>query len=225
MPLDLARIQVVCFDVDGTLSDTDNQWICRIERAFQPLRRLFPQQQVHSFARRLVMEMDTPGNMIYELLDRLHLDETAARLIAALTIPKKDKEDHFLLVPGVDKMLVELQVRYPLAVVTARGERSTMAFLNQHRLLPFFSVVSSAHSCIHTKPFPDPILWAAEHMGVSPEACLMVGDTTVDVHSGKAAGAQTVAVLCGFGTRRELIRAGADLILDSTADLEVALIE
>jgi len=47
----------------------------------------------------------------------------------------------------------------------------------------------------------------------------MVGDTTVDILSGKRAGMQTVAVLCGFGKEKELQKAGADLILKTTADL------
>jgi phosphoglycolate phosphatase-like HAD superfamily hydrolase len=47
----------------------------------------------------------------------------------------------------------------------------------------------------------------------------MVGDTVVDIHAGKRAGAQTVGVLCGFGTAGELQRAGADMILENTAEL------
>ena len=47
----------------------------------------------------------------------------------------------------------------------------------------------------------------------------MVGDTVVDIHAAKRAGAQAVGVLCGFGERQELIDAGADLILDSAAAL------
>jgi phosphoglycolate phosphatase-like HAD superfamily hydrolase len=47
----------------------------------------------------------------------------------------------------------------------------------------------------------------------------MVGDTTVDIRSGNAAGAQTAGVLCGFGSRRELERAGADLILKDVTEL------
>ena len=42
----------------------------------------------------------------------------------------------------------------------------------------------------------------------------MVGDTVVDIQAGKAAGAQTVGVLCGFGTQRELERAGADSLVE-----------
>jgi phosphoglycolate phosphatase-like HAD superfamily hydrolase len=47
----------------------------------------------------------------------------------------------------------------------------------------------------------------------------MVGDTTVDLRSGAAAGAQTVGVLCGFGSRRELERVGANLILKDVTEL------
>ncbi len=47
----------------------------------------------------------------------------------------------------------------------------------------------------------------------------MVGDTVVDIRAGKAAGAQTVGVLCGFGEEDELRKAGADMILHSPVDL------
>jgi phosphoglycolate phosphatase-like HAD superfamily hydrolase len=52
----------------------------------------------------------------------------------------------------------------------------------------------------------------------------MVGDTTVDIRAGKAAGAQTAGVLCGFGSERELRRAGADLILPTTGQLDEILL-
>jgi phosphoglycolate phosphatase len=67
------------------------------------------------------------------------------------------------------------------------------------------------------------VIWSAHTLAVPVEACLMVGDTTVDILSGKRAGAQTAGVLCGFGERRELERMGANLILEHTADLEPAL--
>jgi phosphoglycolate phosphatase len=60
-------------------------------------------------------------------------------------------------------------------------------------------------------------------MGVKAGNCLMIGDTTVDMRAGKAAGAQTVGVLCGFGERPELERTGANLILESTPELVAAL--
>ena len=79
-------------------------------------------------------------------------------------------------------------------------------------------------SAPHTKPYPDPVLLAAEKLGVAARACIMVGDTTVDIRAGRNAGAQTVGVLCGFGEEPELRRQGADLILPGTADLQEALL-
>ncbi|MPN00756.1 Phosphoglycolate phosphatase [bioreactor metagenome] len=56
-------------------------------------------------------------------------------------------------------------------------------------------------------------------MQVPAQNCLMIGDTTVDILAGKAAGAQTVGVLCGFGEEGELRRAGADLIVKDLKEL------
>jgi phosphoglycolate phosphatase len=61
-------------------------------------------------------------------------------------------------------------------------------------------------------------------MNISPENCMMVGDTTVDIRAGKSAGAQTVGVLCGFGEEYELRKLGADVILEDTTKLVDVLI-
>jgi phosphoglycolate phosphatase-like HAD superfamily hydrolase len=106
-----------------------------------------------------------------------------------------------------------------MAVVSARDEDGTRAFLDHFNLTRHFDVIVTALSAEHTKPYPDPIIYAAQKMGVAPEACLMIGDTTVDMRAGKSAGAQAVGVLCGFGEQEELTRKGADLILKSTAEL------
>ena len=62
-------------------------------------------------------------------------------------------------------------------------------------------------------------MYAVKELGAPIERCVMVGDTTVDVSAARAAGAWAVGVLCGFGRRQELEQAGADVILDTTAEL------
>ena len=111
-----------------------------------------------------------------------------------------------------------------MAIVTNRGERTTLSFLQEVELADAFQTIASAQTCAHAKPYPDPIQWIADQMGVSPTACLMIGDTTVDILAGKAAGSQTTGVLCGFGEEEELRDSGADLILSSTADLPAILL-
>ena len=132
---------------------------------------------------------------------------------------------HFMMVPGVKEMLERLHGKYPMAVVSARDDKSTRAFLDQFELTGYFREIVTAITAEHTKPYPDPILYAAEKLGVTPESCLMIGDTTVDIRAGVAAGAQTVGVLCGFGERTELERRGANVILGNTSKLADILLQ
>lgn len=220
MPLDLSRIQALCIDVDGTLSDTDDQFVQRLYRLLLPARFLFRDRNPLLFARRAVMMTESPGNLLLGLPDRLGIDHRLAAMADWFYRQGLGRAPNpYLLIPGVYEALSLLKQRYPMSIVSARGERTTRAFIDQFNLAPFFTCIVTALTCRHTKPYPDPILYAAERMGVPPQACLMVGDTTVDIRAGKAAGAQTVGVLCGFGEHAELMRAGADVLLMSTAGL------
>jgi phosphoglycolate phosphatase-like HAD superfamily hydrolase len=224
MPLDTARIDAILFDVDGTLSDTDDRFVRRLQQRLNGVRFFFPGGQTLPAARWLVMTAESPANRLYGLLDRLHLDDEAGRLVNFLARRHTDSPGRFLMIPQVDALLAALHAHYLLAVVSAGSEQATLGFLERFDLAPYFEAVATSFTCPRTKPFPDPLLWAAGRLGVPPERCLMVGDTTVDIRAGKAAGAQTVGVLCGFGTERELRRAGADLILPDTSALRQTLL-
>ncbi|MGA7194608.1 MAG: HAD family hydrolase [Anaerolineales bacterium] len=221
--MDILKIRVLCFDVDGTLSDTDDYYADKFTAWFQRLPR-FVLRDPERAARRLVMWSEAPGNALLGLSDTIGLDGPIIRLIDFIYRHRKKKWRKFLIVPGVQEMLTRLQGHYPMVIVSARDEESTMTFLQEFDLVKYFDVVISVLSARHTKPYPDPILLAAKKMGVAPEACLMIGDTTVDVRAGKSAGAQTVSVLCGFGEEDELRRKNPDLILPSTADLADTLL-
>ncbi|MFZ5881509.1 MAG: HAD family hydrolase [Chloroflexota bacterium] len=212
MSLDLARICALCFDVDGTLSDTDDLYAQQVEKY---LPRILFRDPARA-ARRFVMWAEAPGNGLLGLADRLGLDDEMTAVINWLSRHSRRPSKTFLLVPGVDAMLARLHGRYPLAVISARDERGTLAFLERFDLLKYFDAIVTGLSAEHTKPYPDPLLLAAKKMNTPPEACLMIGDTTVDIRTGRSAGAQTVGVLCGFGEEPELRRFGADMILERT---------
>lgn len=225
--IDPARIRGLLFDVDGTLSDTDDRLVHRLSRFLFPVSWLFKNKDTKRFARRLLMAMETPGNFLYGLADSLGIDKTLAKIYHRLPQKKhsgKSGKDLFWIIPGVEEMLDNLADRYPMAVVSARDADSTLHFLEHFGLVSYFDTVVTSQTCEHTKPYPDPVIYAAEQLGLTPDACLMIGDTIVDIHAGKQAGAQTAAVLCGFGTPRELQRAGADIILPATPDLVEVLV-
>jgi N-acetyl-D-muramate 6-phosphate phosphatase len=219
MTIEISRIRALCFDVDGTLSDTDDLWVRRCEESLKPLSFLFPRRDIHTIARSIVMGIESPGNFMYHMLDRFGLDDELASIFNLLSRRSRQNPHKFWIMPHVEETLAVLQKSYPLSIVSARDEKTTLAFLDNFQIRPLFSGIATAQTCIYTKPYPHPVQWVAQKMGVSPSECLMVGDTVVDIRAGRSAGAQTVGVLCGFGTEKELRRAGADLIIPSTADL------
>lgn len=215
MLLETSRIRALCFDVDGTLSDTDDLYVQKVQ-SFLP-QFLF--RDPARVARRFVMWAEAPGNTLLGLTDTIGLDDEILAVVHWFNRRRRPRPKKFLLIPGADKMLEHLHGHFPMAVVSARDEDGTMAFLDQFGLAKYFDAIVTGLSAPHTKPYPDPILLAAKKMNVAPDACLMIGDTTVDIRAGKLAGAQTVGVLCGFGEEPELKKMGANMILNNTPEL------
>ena len=219
MGLDAGRIQAVIFDIDGTISDSDD---LMVERAAASLKFLFflnPDRRMR-LARWIVTSGETPGNFLYNLADRLELDAWVLRRVERRRQKwQGSPPPEYRLIPGARELLNALRPLYKLAVASARDERTAMAFIDHFELRDYFEVIVTSQTTRHTKPRSDPLLHAAAEMGVAPDNCLMVGDTTVDMRAAKRAGMQAIAFLAGFGTERELRREGADLILNTPAEL------
>lgn len=220
MPLETSRVRALLFDVDGTLADTDDQMIAGLEARLRVIRGLFPGRDARPFLRWAVTTAIAPVNTLIGIPDLLHLDQPL--IVTANWVSDhvfRSGPGHFTLMTGIVAALSRLGARFPLGIVSARSERATLNFLRQYQLESFFSVIAHAQSARYTKPHPDPIRWCADRLGVAPADCLMIGDTSVDMDCARRAGAQGVGVLCGFGSRRSLERAGANAILPHTSEL------
>jgi HAD superfamily hydrolase (TIGR01549 family) len=212
---DPAAVQAILFDLDGTLIDSDDAmieaWANRLRWLSRDPRRLF---------RRLIMASETPTNTFITLLDALHVDDDLFSLNDRLRRLRGMRTPaNFLAVDGVVDLVRSLFSRYPLAVVTTRSHRDSLAFLGQYHIGECFGAVIAHEDTARLKPHPEPVRRAAQVLGTPVERCLMVGDTTVDILAARRAGAMSIGVLCGFGERAELKRAGADVILETTAEL------
>jgi phosphoglycolate phosphatase-like HAD superfamily hydrolase len=213
------HIEAIFFDLDGTLMDTDDQAVASLARYLTPLSVFFLINPT-ALARRLVLWAETPGNALMTFFDTIGLDDNVFAIGDTLRRWRGlYPPPNLPLIPGTDDTLRELSRRYRLAVVTTRGRRDAETFLAQHHLAHLFELVVTRESTCRLKPHPAPIRFTAETLGVSPNRCVMVGDTAADVRSARAAGAWAVAILSGFGEQDELERAGAHLVLESVAQL------
>lgn len=69
------------------------------------------------------------------------------------------------------------------------------------------------------KPAPDMLFYAMRQMKVTPENCIYVGDSDVDLQTADNAGIPCISVTWGFRDREFLLKNGAKTIVDCAQEL------
>ena len=125
------------------------------------------------------------------------------------------------LFPGMDGLLGDLERRgMPWGVVTNKFERFAHPVLAGLGLAGRVGIVVGGDTCERAKPFPDPLLYAAQRLGVPPGEALYVGDDPRDVQAARAAGMPVVVAGYGYlGDGPPAESWGADGIVDSAAGI------
>jgi HAD superfamily hydrolase (TIGR01509 family) len=97
--------------------------------------------------------------------------------------------------PSTKPVLQELrQMNLHLAVATSSVSASARPFLARHGLTAFFETIVTGEEVKHGKPHPDIYLRAAEKLGVTPNACLVIEDALSGIAAAKAAKMRVAAI-------------------------------
>jgi predicted PurR-regulated permease PerM/phosphoglycolate phosphatase-like HAD superfamily hydrolase len=214
------RVRAILFDLDGTLLDTDDMLVEEITGRLSPLAFLDRLYARRKLARRVIMGLEGPLNLMITVMDLLRLDKMVFSWGSWLRAAYgRQQPARYVAIDGVLQLVKAASERYDLAITTTRGRQEAEAFVQRFGLEGYLTTIVTRQDVRRLKPHPEPIQRAAESLGHLPEQCVVVGDTTVDVLAAKRAGALAVAVLCGLGERSELERLGPDLVLETTACL------
>jgi len=200
-------IRAVLFDLDGTLLDTRDAWIAAFDASVAAIGRTASSGSVAA------QWIGTPIEVIYERAGFTR-DEIARAVPVFLEVEAASVPAGMRAYPGVREMLESLN-RWKLAAVTNKSHDTSVKALRATGLLPSFSLVLGGDSVPRKKPAPDPVLKAARTFGVSPSECAVVGDTENDILAAKAAGARSIGVTWGYGTRATLEAAGVDHLIET----------
>ncbi len=135
-------------------------------------------------------------------------------------------------IPGVPEALEVLASRgYRMSVVTGRtaSPDSIRQELDEIASFDYFDSIFSHAEGIDLNRSGDPmdvlskehlIRRAAQHMGVSLDSCVFVGDWTGDIRSAKEAGVGFIVAVLSGGMEEDVLRhEGPHLIVPSVADL------
>lgn len=110
-----------------------------------------------------------------------------------------------------------------LGIVTGKSQRGVRLMLEAHDMMGWFSTIQTADDA-PSKPHPGMVHQAMTTLGAQPGGTVVIGDTTYDMEMAKAAGAWAIGVTWGYHPHTDLSRAGADIIVGAPEDLrEVAL--
>ncbi len=207
------RIQLVIFDLDGTivdslgdLTDATNHMLFVMGReklSGEAVRKLIGQG-----ARRLVERAmpDAPPPEVEHALD-LFLSYNAAHIV-----------DKTRLYPGVRETLTALHnSRCRLAVISNKNVALCQKVMDTLGVKDFFDIVMGVDTMPFRKPSPEPIVKLLRDFFVSPANAVIIGDSINDVAAGKAAGVVTVGCTYGYGELSELEE--ADYLVGSFTEL------
>ncbi len=198
----------IVWDLDGTLLDTLNDLAASVNEALSrhgmPLRT---KDEVRAFV----------GNGIRNLILRAVPDGTDADTADAVletftSYYKEHMNDTTAPYPGVPEMLASLKAAgVKMAIVSNKAHFATKELAK----LYFADTIDApvgAKDGVPKKPAPDAVYAALDEMGVTKDKAVFIGDSEVDVVTGKNAGMDVIAVSYGFRDEDTLRKAGAKVI-------------
>jgi len=122
---------------------------------------------------------------------------------------------------GIPEMLGELKNRGAIvALATSKPYEFSVRILDHFDLHQYFDFVGAATMDGRISRKADVISHLIDKLGENEKSSiLMIGDRDQDIDGAKANGLQSAGVLWGYGSREELMGAGADYIVSAPSDI------
>lgn len=207
--------EALIFDLDGTILDTlgdlSNSVNFALEKNMLPLRS---QEEVRSFVGngiRLLIERSAPENTPEEIIEncfndfKVHYRDNSAVLTKAYD--------------GIENLLMAIRGKcIKTAVASNKADFAVQALVEKY-FNGLFDYSAGEKKGIRRKPYPDSVFSAMEHLGVSKENCIYIGDSDVDVETARNSGLRCICVTWGFRDEELLRSFSPDFIVSSPEEI------
>lgn len=208
----MARFPVVLFDLDGTVVDSGAIILASMRHA---TREVLGSEHTDE---ELMQAVGGPG--LEAQLGAFDPDRVE-ELVRVYRAHNEPLHDTLEACEGMEDVLVRLHDEgRRLGVVTAKRRSTVELAFARVPIAHLFETVVGGDETEKHKPDPEPLLLAAERMGIDPTTAAYVGDSPFDMRAAKAAGMFAVAVTWGrIHDRERLEREEPDAIADAAEDL------
>jgi phosphoglycolate phosphatase len=202
-------LRLLIFDLDGTLIDSEQDLVIAVNATREQAG--LPPLEMAEVAR---MVGRGAAELVRRALGALAGDDHAFRryLEYFVLYYRRHALEHTRLYPGVEDTVAELRARgYLLAVLTNKPVRISRDILVALKLAPHLRFIYGAKGPLPGPPHPDGIesfdrkkpdpigiLTMLRKTGLGPRQAMMVGDSAVDILTGRNAQVWTCGVTYGF---------------------------
>jgi len=210
----LNNIHHVCFDLDGTIIDSN-------KTIYEATKYSLNQLKIEVY----IGEEIFSGKIGQHFIDMFEAFE--------IEVPDFEKfiniykENYFKFIdystvyPGFPEVLFNLKNRgIKISLLTTKIQDQADKIIDHFGLREYFDLVMGRRDEIAHKPSAEPLLLICKELSMQISNTLMVGDTELDIQCGKNAGALTCGLTYGYRTRELIEIENPDFILDSITSLE-----
>ena len=211
--IQLDEIDLLVFDLDGTLVDTRQDLAHAVNFALAHFGKdHFSHESIVGFV----------GDGIVKLIERALGEEGTPNVEEALRLFRSYYGEHISDYSqpyhGVIDLL-EALTHKKKAVLTNKPHVFSEPLLRDLKMRDYFDVTIGGHNGYPLKPDPAALIEILQRFEVSPERAIMIGDSQNDVLAGQAASMHTCAVTYGFRPEEELLALNPTIVARSPIEI------
>ena len=204
----MKSVDLLIYDLDGTLIDSRPDIVTASNRTLSDLD--LPPKTAAQVS-------ESIGRGVQNLVRGLIGTQNESKFEAALKCYKRHYAacllDQTALYPEVREVLDAFKSKKQV-VISNKPHEFSVQILKGLGVLDYFEIVIGGDSVHTKKPSPESIFHVLNELNITPEKSAMIGDSAIDVETGRNAKVTTCAVTYGYGDQTELRQSKPEFLID-----------